>query len=155
MPSCSQIQRMRAIRSSKSTERKLKCWQRDAMVAGILCDSVVQRMKTTHSGGSSSVFRSALKASLGDLVRFVDDEDFVAVARRPVADVLAQLAHLVDAAIGGGVDFDDVDAAAGGDFFTTGAHAAGRGGRSLMQFRQRARMRATVVLPVPRWPEKM
>ena len=23
------------------------------------------------------------------------------------------------------------------------------------QFRQRARMRATVVLPVPRWPEKM
>ena len=25
----------------------------------------------------------------------------------------------------------------------------------LMQFRQRARMRATVVLPVPRWPEKM
>ena len=34
------------------------------MVAGILCASVVHSMKTTHSGGSSSVFSSALKASL-------------------------------------------------------------------------------------------
>ena len=64
MPSCSQIQAMRAIRSSKSTERKLKCWQREAMVAGILCASVVQSTKTTHGGGSSMVLRSALKASL-------------------------------------------------------------------------------------------
>ena len=33
-------------------------------VAGILCDSVVQSTKTTHSGGSSMVLRRALKASL-------------------------------------------------------------------------------------------
>ena len=45
---------------------------------------------------------------------FVDDEDFVAVARRAEADVLAQLAHFVDAAVGGGVDFNDVDGAAAG-----------------------------------------
>ncbi len=64
MPSETQISRMRSIRSLKSTERKLKCWQREAMVAGILCDSVVQRMKTAHSGGSSMVFSRALKASL-------------------------------------------------------------------------------------------
>ncbi len=64
MPSCTQISRMRSIRSLKSTERKLKCWQREAMVAGILCDSVVHRMKTAHGGGSSMVFSSALKASL-------------------------------------------------------------------------------------------
>ena len=49
---------------AKSTDRKLNCWQREAMVAGILCDSVVHRTNTTHSGGSSSVFSSALKASL-------------------------------------------------------------------------------------------
>jgi len=55
---------MRAMRSSKPTERKLKCWQREAMVAGILCASVVQSTKTTHGGGSSMVFSSALKASL-------------------------------------------------------------------------------------------
>ena len=68
---------------------------------------------------------------VGDLVRFVDDEDLVAVARRPVADVLAQLAHFVDAAIGGRVDFDDVRRVAGGDFQAAGAHAAGLGGGSL------------------------
>jgi hypothetical protein len=55
---------MRVMISAKSTERKLNCWQRDAMVVGILCDSVVQSMKTTHSGGSSSVLSNALKASL-------------------------------------------------------------------------------------------
>jgi len=55
---------MRAVRSSKSTDRKLKCWHRDAIVAGILCASVVQRTKTAHGGGSSIVLSSALKASL-------------------------------------------------------------------------------------------
>src|SRR5579864_6138177 len=37
----------------------------------------------------------------GDLMGLVHDEYFVAIARRPVADVLPQLAHLIDAAIGG------------------------------------------------------
>ena len=63
----------------------------------------------------------------GDLVRFVDDEDFVAVARGTVADVLAQLAHFVDAAIGGRVDLDHVHRRSRGDLHATGAHAAGRG----------------------------
>ena len=64
MPSCSQIHAMRATSASNSTERKLKCWQRDAMVAGILCASVVHSMNTAQAGGSSIVFSSALKASL-------------------------------------------------------------------------------------------
>jgi hypothetical protein len=34
------------------------------MVAGNLCGSVVARMKVTRPGGSSRVFRSALKAAL-------------------------------------------------------------------------------------------
>ena len=151
MPSCSQIQRMRATSSSKSTDRKLNCWQRDAMVTGILCDSVVHRMKTTHSGGSSSVFSSALNASRRDLVRFVDDEDFVAVARRAVADVLAQLAHFVDAAIRCRVDLDHVDAAARRRSpCSSRTRRKARLSGPLTQFRQRAMMRATVVLPVPR-----
>ena len=37
--------------------------QRDAMVAGILCASVVHSTKTAHGGGSSMVFSSALNAS--------------------------------------------------------------------------------------------
>ena len=65
---------------------------------------------------------------VGDLVGFVDDEDFVAVARRLVADIFAQFAHLIDAAIAGGVDLDHVDGAAGGDFLAAGAYATG--GRS-------------------------
>ena len=116
-----------SIRSSKSTERKLKCWQRDAMVAGILCASVVQSMKTTHARRLFDGLQQRVEGLVGDLVRFVDDEDLVAVARRLVAHVLAQLAHFVDAAIGGRVDFDDVDRAAGGDFEATRADAAGRG----------------------------
>ena len=65
---------------------------------------------------------------VGDLVGFVDDEDFVAVARRAVADVLAQLAHFVDAAVGGRVDFDHVRRIAGRDFEAAGADAAGLSG---------------------------
>src|SRR5258707_11849316 len=41
------------------------------------------------------------------------DEYLVFVAGRLVADVFAQLAHFVDSAVGGGVDFDDVDRAPG------------------------------------------
>ncbi len=61
----------------------------------------------------------------GDLVGFIDDEDFVLVAGGLVADVFAQLAHFIDAAVGGGVDLDDVHGAAGLDFGATGADAAG------------------------------
>ena len=39
-----------------------KRWTRDKIVAGILCSSVVAKMKTTFSVGSSKVFRSALNA---------------------------------------------------------------------------------------------
>ena len=38
-------------------------WQRETIVSGILCASVVASTKTTLSGGSSSVLSSALKAS--------------------------------------------------------------------------------------------
>ena len=68
---------------------------------------------------------------IGDLVRFVDDEDFVAVAGGLVANVFAQLTHFVDTAIGGGIDFDDVGRASGGDFETAGADVAGVVGGAL------------------------
>ncbi len=68
----------------------------------------------------------------GDLMGFVDDENFVAVARRAEADALAQLAHFVDAAVGRRVDLDHVHRGAAGDLQATGALAAGRGRRSLL-----------------------
>jgi hypothetical protein len=88
-------------------------------------------------------------------VRFVDDEDLVAVARGAVADVLAQLAHLVDAAVRGGVDLDDVHALPAVISRQEEHTPQGVTVGPSTQFRQRARMRAIVVLPVPRWPEKM
>ena len=41
---------------------KLNCWQRLLIVAGTFCVSVVAKMKTTYSGGSSIVLRRALNA---------------------------------------------------------------------------------------------
>ena len=38
------------------------CWQRERIVTGTLCGSVVARRNTTFDGGSSSVLSSALKA---------------------------------------------------------------------------------------------
>jgi hypothetical protein len=61
-------------------------------------------------------------------VNFVDDEDLVARAVGEVADVVAQLADIVDAGVGGAVDLDDVETLAGGDFGAGGAGAAGGGG---------------------------
>ncbi len=130
MPSATQISRMRSIRSLKSTERKLKCWQRDAIVAGILCDSVVQRMKTAHWRRLFDGLQQRVESLARDLVRFVDDEDLVAVARGLIADVLAQFAHLIDAAIRCRVDFDHVDRSAGRDFEAARADAAGLIGRA-------------------------
>ena len=62
----------------------------------------------------------------GDLMRFVDDEDLVAVARRAVAYVFPQFAHFVDAAIRGRVDLDHIRGISGRHFQAARAHAAGR-----------------------------
>ena len=62
MPSLSQISKIRAFAVAREIRRKSKCWQREMMVAGILASSVVARIKTACSGGSSSVFKSAFQA---------------------------------------------------------------------------------------------
>ena len=49
---------------SIGTKRKLNCWHLDFIVAGTFCSSVVAKMNTTYSGGSSIVFKSALKAEV-------------------------------------------------------------------------------------------
>src|SRR4051812_37829939 len=46
---------------------KSKIWQRERMVGMILCFSVVARMKIACGGGSSSVFRNALKADVDNM----------------------------------------------------------------------------------------
>ena len=63
-------------------------------------------------------------------MRFVDDEDLVAVAGGAEADIFAQFAHFVDAAIGGRVDFNDVDGIALQGFDAGRAFAARIGRRA-------------------------
>jgi hypothetical protein len=94
---------------------------------------------------------------LGELVRLVDHEDLEAADARLVGRALDQVADLVLAAVAGGVQLDVVDVAVGVDLGAGLAHAAGLGGDAALpsgpvQFRLLARMRLTVVLPMPRVP---
>ena len=63
---------------------------------------------------------------LGQHVRLVEDVDLPAAAGGRVGDALAQIAHVVDRAVGGGVHLDHVDRGAGGDRGARLAFAAGR-----------------------------
>ena len=128
---------------------------REMIVCGTLCISVVANMKITCGGGSSMNLEERVPRGGGEHVRFVDDEDAVAVARRLELRDVAQLADVVDAGVGRGVDLAHVHVDAFGDL------AADRAGRChgsvvgpLTQFSALARMRAAVVLPMPRTPEK-
>ncbi len=78
-----------------------------------------------------------VEGGVGDLVSFVEDIDFVAVAGGGVAGGVAEFADFVDAAIGGGVDFDDVDGVALADFDAGIADAARLGGWALGRSRRR------------------
>ena len=106
-------------------------WQRLRIVGRTFCGSVVAKMNFTCGGGSSSVLSSALNAAGREHVHFVDDVDLVAALRRGVADVVAQLAHVVDAVVARAVDLDARRGVAGGDLLAVVADAAGRGGRAL------------------------
>ena len=69
-----------------------------------------------------------VEGGVGDLVGLVEDVDLVAVAGGGVAGGVAQLANLVDAAVGGGVDLDDIDGVAGADLGAGFAELAGLDG---------------------------
>ncbi len=73
-------------------------------------------------------FEQGIEGGIGDLVRFIEQNDFEAVAGGAVAGGVAQLANLVDAAVGGGVDFEHIDGVAGANFETGVANEAGLGG---------------------------
>ena len=80
-----------------------------------------------------------VEARRGDHVRFVDDEDAVPRLGGRVERPVAQFAGVVDAAVAGGVEFDDVDVAGpvGRQRDARVAHAA-RGGRRALLAVQRA-----------------
>ncbi len=73
-------------------------------------------------------FEERVEGGVGDLVGFVEDVDLVFIARGAVARGVAKLTDFVDAAVGGGVNFDDVDGVALADFEAALADVAGLGG---------------------------
>ena len=76
-------------------------------------------------------FQQRVRSFVGELVRFVEDHHFVAARGRSVTNHFAQLANLVDAAIGGGVDFENVERSAGGNFAAGVAGVVRLGGGTL------------------------
>ncbi len=82
-------------------------------------------MKINVAGRLFERFQKRIEGGIGDLVRFVENVDFEAVARGAIAGGLAEFADLVDPAIGGGVNFDYVDGVAVADLGAGIADAAG------------------------------
>ena len=76
-------------------------------------------------------FQQSIKCFFGDLVRFVDDENFVSVSRWPVPNVFANFAHFVDTPVRRRVDLNYVNRVAGADFSAARADAARPGRRSV------------------------
>ena len=118
-------------------------------------------MKTMCVGRLLQRLEQRVEGRVGDLVRFVEDVNLEAVARRPVTGSVAQLANFVDAAVGGGVNLDHVHGIAGANLGAGVADPAWLGcgplggADSVRQLSAMARMRAMVVFPMPRCPEKM
>src|SRR5207247_8873517 len=63
-------------------------------------------------------------------VHFVDEINFVTTLRRRITNVLAQLAHVLDAIVAGAIDLDHVEAVASGDLAAIVALSAWRDGGS-------------------------
>ena len=97
--------------TSASTRRRSKRRQRERTVTGTLSISVVANRNFTCSRRLFQRLQQAVEGRLRQHVHFVDDVDLGARHHRLVARALDDLAHVVDAGVGGGVHFDDVDVA--------------------------------------------
>ena len=96
-----------------------------------------------------------VEALVRDHVGLVDDEDLVAVAHRRKGGALAQVAGVVDAAVRGRVDFDDVERAGAAGGQLTARFALSAGGvcgalRAVQAARQDARRRGLAASARPR-----
>ena len=76
-------------------------------------------------------FEQRVEGCIGDLMSFIENIDFVSIPAGRVTGGVPQFANLVDAAIGGGVDFDHVDGVSLTDLDAGVADAAGFGGGAL------------------------
>ena len=91
--------------------RKSKRWQRETIVAGTLWASVVASTKMRVRRRLFQGLEKRVPGRRRELVRLVDDVDPIATFAGSVRDLVAQVANVVDAAVGGRVDLDQVQRA--------------------------------------------
>jgi len=75
-------------------------------------------------------FQQCVERLLGEHVHFVDDVDLETGLRRRVAHVVAQLAHVINAAVARAIDLDYVEAVAPGDLQAVVAFSTWRDSRA-------------------------
>ena len=76
--------------------------------------------------------QQGVESSISDLMSFVKNVNFETVAGRTVTRGLTKFADFVDAAVGGGIDFNNVDRVSGADFSARLTYAAGLGNRVIL-----------------------
>ena len=148
--------RMRLERRRQQLGRdrpEVEALQRESTVAGMFARVGGGQDEDDVRGRLLQRLEERVEGGAGEQVHLVDDVDLVAAAGRRVLDVLAQGADLLDAAVGGGVDLDDVHRRAGRSGSTGHAPQASVAVRS-GHASALARSRAVVVLPMPRGPAK-
>ncbi|CAB5000129.1 unannotated protein [freshwater metagenome] len=144
-----------AERSWTESRENSKCWVRDRIVGSTFCGSVVASTKTTWSGGSSRVLRSVLDASVVSMCtssRMYTLRDEPAPRPRLMRETKsrASCTPRFDAA-SSSIKSVNVPALIPVQLIHA-SHGSPSAPRS-RQLRAFARIRALVVLPVPRGPE--
>ena len=140
--------------SLKGIRLKSNLWHLESMVAGILCTSVVANMKAACGGGSSSVFKSALKAAVESMCT----SSMMYILYLPRVGTYLTLSRssrtlstpVLDAPSISKTSTDEPEAMVLHD--SQLLHGVGVGPSA--QLRHLARILAAVVLPTPLGPEK-
>ena len=114
-----------------------------------------RKNKDRMTGRLLQGFEQGIEGRVGEHMDFVDDIDPIGAMKRRKFHVLSQFSHIVHPGVRRSVNFDDIDGITTSNFHATGASATGLTGWA--HFRSSGiwpDIRATVVFPTPRMPEK-
>ena len=139
--------------SSMVSRRKSNRIQRDKMVAGIFCTSVVASIKMTCSGGSSNVFNSALNAAAESICTSSTIYTLY-LATAGIYLTLSRKLRISSTPLLEAASISKISRLAGleSSLHTSHSPQGEPSLRGLTQFTALAKILATDVLPVPREP---
>ena len=141
--------------SSKVKSLKSKRMQRERMVAGIFCTSVVAKIKMTCAGGSSSVLSKALNAA-GDNICTSSMIYTLYLAMAGIYLTLSRRSRISSTPLLEAASISKISKLAGLESSLQIAHSpqGEPSSEGCSQLTARAKILATDVLPVPREPVK-